>query len=204
MLQMIAMVSMLIDHIGVVFYPDDAIWRAVGRLAFPLYAYGIVQGMKYTRNMMKYQERLILLAILSQMPFMMATGEFKLNVIFTFLICLYVVRLLEKKTIKHYMIMLPIMAATQFFADYGMYAIALVMIYKHFKGSSRFVAHALLEVAAYILLGWKIQFISLLATLIIINKDKLKKININKYLYRSFYPAHLLLLWIIHDWGKLF
>ena len=53
-LKMIAAISMLIDHIGLLFFPFNGIFRIFGRLAFPIFAYMIAEGAKYTRNKKKH------------------------------------------------------------------------------------------------------------------------------------------------------
>lgn len=40
----LAMLTMLIDHVGLVFFPTDPAWRIAGRLAFPIYAYALYMG----------------------------------------------------------------------------------------------------------------------------------------------------------------
>lgn len=198
MIEAIAMVSMLIDHIGIVFFPDEPFFRVLGRLAFPLYAWGIVQGYFYTRNLKNYQKRLLWLAVLSQIPYMMVAG-FKLNVIFTFLLCILILKLLESKWEERYSLIILIAMFTQFYSDYGVYAILLVLIFKYFKGYNIAAAHALLDVFFAVMFGWWLQPFSVIATLIILNKDKLRKWKVNRWLYRSFYPSHLMLLVWIHE-----
>ena len=43
-LKIIAMVSMLLDHMGLLFFPDEQIFRILGRIAFPIFAYMIAEG----------------------------------------------------------------------------------------------------------------------------------------------------------------
>lgn len=69
---------MLFDHIGEVFpasTPD--VFRFIGRIAFPIYAYMIAQGCKYTRNINKYLIRLGIFAIISEIPFDIAFMHYK-------------------------------------------------------------------------------------------------------------------------------
>ena len=66
LLRCIAMAAMLIDHAGVALFPQYRILRVIGRLAFPIYAYCIAVGCVYTHDMVKYVERLLLLALISQ------------------------------------------------------------------------------------------------------------------------------------------
>lgn len=53
-LKIIAAVSMLIDHIGVMFFPDVEIFRIFGRIAFPIFAFMIAEGCRYTKNRLRY------------------------------------------------------------------------------------------------------------------------------------------------------
>lgn len=68
-LKVIAMASMLIDHIGLLFFPEEALFRQIGRLAFPLYAYFLAQGFSHTRSRPRYYSRLLLFGLISQVPF---------------------------------------------------------------------------------------------------------------------------------------
>lgn len=71
-LKIIAIVLMIIDHLGAIFFPELVILRAVGRLSFSLFAYLIADGMLRTRNQGKMVCRLLILALVSQIPFTLA------------------------------------------------------------------------------------------------------------------------------------
>lgn len=67
LLKLIAAAAMLIDHIGFIFFPYSHGWmRCVGRLAFPLFAFFIAEGCRYTKNKSRYFCLLAGLAILCQ------------------------------------------------------------------------------------------------------------------------------------------
>lgn len=69
MLRLLALLSMLADHTGLALFPRIGVFRCVGRLAFPLYCFLLVQGYIHTRDVRAYARRLLLLAILSEIPF---------------------------------------------------------------------------------------------------------------------------------------
>ena len=79
-LKLIAVATMLIDHIGAVFPGETPmLFRSVGRIAFPIFVYMIAQGCRYTNNINKYLLRLALFALISEIPFDLA---FRLHPIF--------------------------------------------------------------------------------------------------------------------------
>ena len=57
-LKLLAAATMVIDHVGVVFYPDNDWLRIVGRISFPLFVWLLVQGETHTRNVWQYGLRL--------------------------------------------------------------------------------------------------------------------------------------------------
>ncbi len=99
-LKLIAMTTMVIDHVGVLFFPDLIVLRCIGRLTFPIYCFLIVNGFLHTRNQRGYLFRLILFAFLSQIPYTLmhyaSTGQplhslfFSFEQIFTTLNALFV------------------------------------------------------------------------------------------------------------------
>lgn len=66
LIRLLACLFMLIDHAGKMLFPRVPEMRLIGRLAFPLFAYGIAVGVVYTRNPVSYLKRIVLLALISQ------------------------------------------------------------------------------------------------------------------------------------------
>ena len=75
LLKLVALVFMITDHVGVVFFPGQLIFRLFGRIAFPLYAWCLVVGVEYTKNIYRYALRLLIGLVISQPCFVLALGE---------------------------------------------------------------------------------------------------------------------------------
>lgn len=100
-LHIIAMTCMLCDHLWGTIVPGNDWLTCVGRISFPIFAFLIVEGYFHTRNLKKYVLRLLLFAILSEIPFNLAMGSslfypIHQNVLWSFLISLCLIRWNEK------------------------------------------------------------------------------------------------------------
>lgn len=96
-LKWIALITMIIDHVGGMWFGEFQIFRIIGRVAFPLYVFMIIQGYFYTKNFTKYAVRLGLLALVSEIPFdLYFSGSIinfdSQNVVFQLLLCLFWVK----------------------------------------------------------------------------------------------------------------
>lgn len=80
-LKLIAILCMLVDHAGDVFFPEYPVFRWVGRLAFPIFCYCMTVGLLYTHDIRRYLLRLGLFAIISQPFYVLAfhPGHFTEN-----------------------------------------------------------------------------------------------------------------------------
>jgi hypothetical protein len=62
LLKIIAVVTMICDHVGYIFMPEVEILRIIGRLSLPIFCYFIVQGFLHTRNLKKYIMTILIFA----------------------------------------------------------------------------------------------------------------------------------------------
>lgn len=68
-LKLLACLTMLIDHIGAIFFPGLQWMRLIGRISFPLYAFLLSEGVYHTRNARQYALRLILILVITELPY---------------------------------------------------------------------------------------------------------------------------------------
>lgn len=204
MLEWIAVITMLIDHLGYTFFPEDIVWRVIGRIAYPIYAFLLVMGLHKTRNRFKYFTRLLILALLAQIPFMLLFQVYTLNVIFTLLAGASAVILYERFSRIWGVLVLIIIGLlmTLNFSDYGLYGYILFLLYYFLKEKPKalIVGHILLNLIDSGINNWSwysIQSFSIFATLIIILRNRMPNIAIQRLFYRSFYPTHLLIIYIV-------
>ena len=93
---------MLSDHLWATVVTGNADWMTcLGRLAFPIFAFMTVEGFFHTKNLKQYAKRLLVFALLSEIPFnLMMSGSviypFHQNVLWCFLLCLGLMHLNEK------------------------------------------------------------------------------------------------------------
>lgn len=83
-LKLIAAVSMLIDHTGLLLFPQYRIFRIIGRLAFPLYAYCIAEGFRYTRNRFMYFLRIFVLGLICQVVYTVTDRRVYIGILLVF------------------------------------------------------------------------------------------------------------------------
>jgi len=206
--------SLLVENIGIAM-------RLVGRMAFPLYAFLLVQGFMWTRDWSRYVTRVALFALISEIPFnLMVTGEVwysrAQNTLVTLLIgliCMKMLETLEKQfggqsgfggkilgiALAVWTVAAAIFSAELLSTDYGALGVFLVVvlyIFRH-RPSELVVAGCLAVVLIYgfgleVLFAWiAFFFISRY------NGERGRKLGLVPYV---FYPVHLLAVWGIGEW----
>ena len=95
-LHIMAMTCMFCDHLWGTVVPGHLWLSCVGRLAFPIFAFMLVEGYYHTSNLKKYCQRLFLFALISEIPFNLAIGgsffyPLHQNVLWSFLISIFLI-----------------------------------------------------------------------------------------------------------------
>lgn len=132
LLKLIALVFMIADHVGVAFFPQYLWLRLIGRVAFPLYAWCLVVGVEYTKNIYKYALRLLIGFVISQPCFVLALNESwdALNIFATLLLglfAIYGIRINEKGSAWIFPI-LAIFLVLLIRVDYGWQGVMLILV----------------------------------------------------------------------------
>lgn len=151
MLKIIACLTMLVDHMGYVFFPGQLWLRMIGRIAFPLFAWYVAVGFERTSNRGRYLLRLTGWGVLSQIPYVMLFHGGTLvnplsllhgtNVLFTFALALAGLWMLEatrKRSLPLRIcawLALPVLAvvAQLIQTDYGAYGVVMVLLFHFFR-----------------------------------------------------------------------
>ena len=210
-LKIIAAAAMLLDHVGLMFFPGNALLRIIGRLAFPIFAFMIAEGCKYTRNRLRYFLQLFGLALGCQIVYFIADGSMYLSVLFTFSLAVLTIFALQyckaKPRALPILLFVTVVAAVYalnriFEIDYGFFGCMLPVFAAAFH-NTRF-DKPLLNVAMLALglvLLWLalggFQLYALAAVpLLLCYSGRRGKIKM-KYFFYIFYPAHLALLQVI-------
>lgn len=202
-LKWIALITMAVDHVGAILFPEVWILRAVGRISFPIFAFLLIEGFFHTRDIYRYMLRMGIFALVSEIPFDLAfEGTWwypgKQNIFFTLFIGLALLCVLEKRQEKLVQILEVLFAmwfAEVLHTDYGVWGILLICLFYWFQGKRIFQTAA----AA----GWNflwrssIQHAGAWAAVFVALYNGEKGGNM-KYLFYAFYPLHLLILYGIH------
>lgn len=96
MLKALACLFMLIDHAGMLLFPDAEWMRCVGRLAFPLFAFFIAEGCRYTKNRLKHLAQILLLGIVCEAVYILADGGYYGNILLTFSLSIVLIYLWQE------------------------------------------------------------------------------------------------------------
>ena len=209
-LKIIAMIFMLIDHMAYImiergiglggsWYMIDRVMRSMGRLAFPIFCFTIVEGFQRTSNAREYLKRLIIFALISEIPFDLAfrgtifTMDYQ-NVFWTLAFGLALLMIYEDRMMPSWQKLLGIFACfllpNYFQTDYSAYGVLAIFGMYYFRKEPIKMC-----MAGYIVLllqnTSEVWAVFGFLMILLYNGQKGRG---NKFFYYWFYPAHLLLL----------
>lgn len=235
-----ALLTMLVDHIGVALLENtyalpalaagngnlaysilliDLILRLIGRVAFPIFCYLLVQGFLYTRSVPRYAVRLAVFAAISELPFdwmVFGAPSFEAqNVYFTLLIgllTLTALRAIERRPIRlkrigmGAVVLCAMALALALRADYDVMGVALIAALYLTRAdrlrqcrisAAVFLAVMILRALALGngMTGALLELGCLPAFALILRCDGTRRTRVGKYAFYAFYPAHMLALY---------
>ncbi len=230
-LHIIAMALMLLDHMWATVCTNQQWMTQVGRIAFPIFAFMTVEGFVHTSNFKKYMGRMLVFAVITEIPFnLMISGRlynpYHQNVLWTFIIGLSLMYLneLARKKGKWWLTLitaagtslLGYMVGLITFVDYNGAGVLMVLVFYFFR--ERKWWNYLLQFAALYYINVEMlkglffnielfghsfevvqQGLALFALPIIwLYKGRRgKKTKAFQYFCYAFYPAHMIVLWLI-------
>ena len=222
----VAVFAMLLNHMAHVFLQEGSleyeICVAVGYFTAVTMCYFLVEGYQYTRSKKKYGQRLLLFAIISQVPYQAALGIRQLNMLFTLLFCFLILVCLEYiQDSAERSVCVCLLAAATCICDWGGLAAAFTVLFAQAYGSRRKLLYAygvdyllfsLVSAAEYAkTLSWALavprgllEGVGILASGVVIiffysGKRTGTGGRFSKWFFYVFYPMHLFALWVINS-----
>lgn len=204
-LKIIALTTMIIDHYGAIFRSSQILFRIIGRIAFPIYCFLIVEGYFHTRDVKKYASKLFIFALISEIPFDYAffsrINWSHQNIFFTLFIGLQAIHLLEIYKDKSSLISLSIILSASLLAsllrtDYNFIGIIYILAFYKTRSFSSLKRILIVSLIIFVTNYYSTSFIqqySLLAMpLLLLYNGKLGlKIKPIQILFYIAYPLHL-------------
>ncbi len=214
-LKFIAMLTMLIDHMGLSLFPSVIALRAIGRISFPIFAYMIAEGCLYTRNRIKYLLSIFSLGALCQLVYFIAERSMYQNILLAFsfsILAIFSLDLIIKGKRARLIVLgalgfivsafvslvLPMLLEKQgFMFDYGEYAFILPIIvyYMPNKWWKIGAMAIILSYRAYVSC-WIHWFTLVPVVLLMLYNGERGKLRL-KYMFYLFYPLHLVAIYLI-------
>jgi hypothetical protein len=213
LLKIIAIATMVVDHVGRILYPDLLFLQVIGRLSFPLFAYLVVLGVESTKKPRKYMATLLVFAVISQVPYFLAFGiqPFdQLNILFSLFLSAVTIYFYNK---RRPLAFLPLLLSLILPTEGSYYVVLTAVGMKLLKTTPKLGILALvalnLQFLFYPDIESQIQILALFVVPLIFlhTKNWLKKeilipenslaYSTRKYFFYMFYPLHLALLFLI-------
>lgn len=208
-LKIIALATMIIDHYGAIFQSGENIYRIIGRIAFPVYCFLLVEGYFHTGDVKKYGKRLLLFAVVSEIPFDLAfygkIGFAHQNIFFTLFIGLAAVYFIDNEGKFNFNKSLVIAAAgilaMVLSVDYSIMGVIYILSFYYTRNFPR--KKQILYMAGIMLftnlMSSPLQQFSLLALPLIYfyNGEPGLKNKFLQIMFYAAYPLHLMLFYFL-------
>lgn len=205
MLKALALLTMVIDHIGFLFFPDQDWMRAIGRLTMPIFGYAIARGFYYTSNSNKYIARMAVLAVVSQAPFTLLFSQYSELQVFGESYWVPVLNMIVPWTLALILLRMPSLAIAPIVVallyipmDYtSLIALLPIAIY-HLWFKTKKPLWALLASVSVLsivaLVTAPFQWFALFAIPLIYALERWdNKVKLNRWFFYFFYPVHMLI-----------
>lgn len=207
-LKLIACATMLLDHVGAVFFPQTLWLRVIGRMAFPVYCFLLCEGTHHTKNPVRYGLRLFIGLLLAEIPFDLALyGQVSFahqNVMVTLLLGFLALLVMKKVPLWTMpLVALPFaMAAEWLHTDYGAMGIMTVALFALTRDLEEKRMLQSVGLVGLSFLFFPTNFIQPMAVLAMIpislySGRKATGSKLLQWGFYLFYPLHLLVLWLI-------
>lgn len=193
-LKWIALVSMTIDHIGAILYPELFFLRII-TIGFPFFAYQLAVGMQHTSNVNKYQKRLFWFCLISQIPYMLAFGSLAFNIYVTLFLGSLLIRFYQKWWI-YTLLVLPFFLPI----NYEWYGLLLPLLFFVFRNKQWLLWLSFSYATVfYSLFSGFIGGLAMLFALplLLYPRYSIWLPKISKNFFYWYYPLHLLGLYVI-------
>lgn len=203
LMKWIAVLTMITDHVGRMFFPDIHIFNIIGRIAFPLFAFLLVEGFVHTGNLKKYMLRMLIFACISEIPYDLAMQETWLefsrqNTIWTLTLGLLMLALCRKYQYSVWAVagiaVVCCAAAALLRFDYGAGGIVLILILYFLRDRQWLKYLAMLGLFVLWFGGTEIAAMISIIFMLAYNGKHGKNM---KYMFYWFYPVHLAVLFFI-------
>ena len=214
-LKLIALITMTIDHVGMMLLPQLRILRAIGRIALPIFAYMIAEGCRYTHSRKKYLLSMLGIAALYQIVCFFAMGSLSMCVLVTFSLSIGLVYLADYAhaggrfgTVGLYTafgavfflcyiahdVLFP---KTDFGIEYGFFGV-LLPVFAHFGARKQKKLQYFIAGLAIFNLTWGgIQWFSMAAVPFIALYNGKRGKRKMKNLFYIYYPVHQLVIYLL-------
>lgn len=223
LLKIIGALTMLVDHIGVIMFPQVKILRIIGRIAFPIFAFLISEGCRYTKNKKVYFFRMLILGLATSVVYCIVQKEIYLDTLMTFSFSIIIIFLIQevqnknststKKICCLFALSLLIFALyilTQYVTvDYGFWGIMLPVFPALFVNENNnnrllicnlrfcFFAVGLILMSIIYFKINRLQIYSLFSLVLLAMYNGEKGFKLPKYFFYIFYPAHIAVIWLV-------